>query len=83
MEIGLEEQDWPAAERAADALEAYSRPEPIPRRDFFVARGRALGAHGRGQRDKETIDALAAPRDEAPRGLDNIRPALDRALAGR
>ena len=74
--------DWDRAERYADALEAYTRPEPLPWSEFFIARGRALAAFGRGQRDDATTAQLKALRDEAARvGFGPARRALDAALA--
>jgi len=45
-------QAWDQAERHAVALEAFGRQEPLPWTLFFVARGRALAAHGQGRQDR-------------------------------
>jgi tetratricopeptide (TPR) repeat protein len=81
MEGGLERQDWKLAERYAEAMEAFTSIEPLPRTDFFIARGRALAAFGRGRRDATTIGELRRLRDEAERiGLKIALPALVEAL---
>ncbi|MFZ1426692.1 MAG: adenylate/guanylate cyclase domain-containing protein, partial [Geminicoccaceae bacterium] len=43
----LDAGDWDEADRHADALEDYAAAEPSPWTELFVARGRALAAHGR------------------------------------
>ena len=40
------------------ALEDYTRPEPLPWSDFYISRGRALAAHGRGERGEELREQL-------------------------
>jgi class 3 adenylate cyclase/tetratricopeptide (TPR) repeat protein len=35
MEVALRQQDWDEVERYAEALEAYTRPEPLPWTDYF------------------------------------------------
>ena len=82
MEGALERQDWKLVERYAEAMEAFTRNEPLPRTDFFIARGRALAAFGRGSRDDKTMQELKRLRDEAGRvGLKLAIPALETALA--
>jgi class 3 adenylate cyclase/tetratricopeptide (TPR) repeat protein len=49
IEICLEDGDWDRAERYAAALETYTRAEPLPWSAFYVDRGRALAAAGRGE----------------------------------
>jgi tetratricopeptide (TPR) repeat protein len=39
--------DWEGAERSAAALEDYTRAEPLPFSDFYIARARALASHAR------------------------------------
>lgn len=81
MEVCLRLEDWDELNRFADALETYCRPEPLPRSDFYIARGRALAQYGRGARDESTLQALRRLRDEAgQRGLISALPALQRAL---
>ena len=49
IEISLRQKDWDEAERYAQALEEYTRAEPLAMMDFYIARGRALARHGRSQ----------------------------------
>ena len=82
MDACLRSGDLDEVERYAAALEDYTRPEPLPSSDFFIARGRALAAFGRGQRDATTTDELQRLRDEAAGvGLVTALPALEEALA--
>ena len=67
MEASLSAADWDRADRYADALDRYTRPEPLPWADFFVARGRALAARGRGHCTAEIDEAMRSLRDEAAR----------------
>ena len=81
MEVSLRLEDWDEVNRFADALEAYSRPEPLPRADFDIARARALARVGRGERDEATQQGIRALRDEAGQvGLMSALPALEQAL---
>ena len=74
--------DWDSADRHAAALEDYARPEPLPWSDFFVARGRALAACGRGERGEAAFGELERLRDEANGvGLKAAVPAIEQALA--
>lgn len=82
METSLRVAEWDEVDRYAQALEDYTRPEPLPRSDFFIARGRALAAHGRGNRDRVTMAELQHLLDEAESiGLKFVLPALETALA--
>ncbi len=82
MEACLSARQWAEAERHASALEDYTRPEPLPWSDFFIARSRALAAFGRGRRDEATMQELRRLRDEAARvGIKSALAALDDALA--
>lgn len=62
IDTALDLQDWPLAERYAQALEDYAAAEPLPWCTLFAARGRALARWGRGLRDeairRSLIDAL-------------------------
>ena len=81
MEVALAEMDWDALDRYAASLEEYTRSEPLPWADLFVARGRALASYGRGKRDDTTMKELTRLRDEADRvGLKNAMTAMDKAL---
>lgn len=81
MEAMLEAQDWSEAGRYADALEAYTRPEPVPWAGYYIARTRALSDFGRGLRSPGTLARLADLLDQAERiGLRSALPLLARAL---
>jgi class 3 adenylate cyclase/tetratricopeptide (TPR) repeat protein len=51
IEVYLEAGDWERAERCATELERYTRSDPLPFAEFYIALGRALAACGRGQSD--------------------------------
>ena len=81
MEASLIAGDWDGVERYAAALEAYTRPEPLPWADLRIARGRALARYGRGERGEPTLRELRRLREEADRvGWKSALPALERAL---
>ena len=81
MEGALERQDWKLVERYAEAMKAFTSIEPLPRTDFFIARGRALAAFGRGNRKDAAMQELRHLHTEAERiGLKIALPALDEAL---
>ena len=81
MEASLIAGDWDGAERYAAALEAYTRPEPLPWADLRIARGRALARYGRGERGEPSLRELRRLREEADRvGWKTALPALERAL---
>jgi tetratricopeptide (TPR) repeat protein len=81
IEASLNIGDWESVERYAVALEDFTRPEPLPWCDFFIARGRALAAWGRGRRDAEALAELGRLREEAERaGFMTALPALAAAL---
>jgi tetratricopeptide (TPR) repeat protein len=82
IETALEQRDWQEAGRYADALADYTRKEPLPYVDCFVARTKALVAFGRGQRDGALRGALQDARaGAAALGWQSLLPELDRALA--
>jgi class 3 adenylate cyclase/tetratricopeptide (TPR) repeat protein len=84
IEATLAAEDWAAAERYAAALEEYTRPEPLAWPDFVVARGRALAAWGRGERDGAAVERLRALREQAERaGFGNSLGALEAALGAQ
>jgi class 3 adenylate cyclase/tetratricopeptide (TPR) repeat protein len=81
MEACLRAGEWDEVDRFALALENYTKNEPMPRCDFYIAWGRALAAHGRGKRDQETMDELQRLYDQAKEiGLKLTLPALEAAL---
>ncbi len=80
MEGAIERQDWALIDRYASALEEYTLAEPLPRTNFYIARGRALAAHGRGKRDDAIMEELKRLREKAARvGLKTALAALDKA----
>ncbi|TDJ31190.1 MAG: hypothetical protein E2O57_00115 [Gammaproteobacteria bacterium] len=65
-------------------LEDYTRAEPLPRSRFFIARGRALAAYGRGERDAKTLSNLQNLCAEAEQtGLKKALKALQQANSNR
>jgi hypothetical protein len=80
MEASLHAGDWDETERYAAALEAFTRPEPLPWADFFIARGRLLAAIGRGRRDEDTRLELERLCNETRRlELVTALPAMQEA----
>ena len=81
MEVALKLGHWREVESYAQALEDFTRPEPLPWTDYFIARARALAAWGRGPRNQEILGELRRVRDEGERiGLTTALPPLDAAL---
>jgi hypothetical protein len=81
IEASLDIGDWDEAQRYAAALEDYTRPEPVPWADFFIARGRALAACGRGRQDALTYATLRDLSQEANRlGTRLAVPRIEQAL---
>jgi class 3 adenylate cyclase/tetratricopeptide (TPR) repeat protein len=84
MEAALELGDYEAVERFAALLEDFTRPEPLPWSDFFIARGRLLAEHGRGRLGTEGIAALEALRRLGEQlGYTGALTAIDGILGGR
>ena len=82
METCLQMGEWDEVDRYAQALEDYTSAEPLPYTDLFIARGRALAAFGRGDRDDATMQELQRLRDEAEHiGLKVAIRALQEALS--
>jgi len=82
IDVTLKNEAWSCVERYAAMLEDFTRAEPLAWSDFFIARGRALAAVGRGRRDAALMTELAHLRSEADRvGLIIALPALEAALA--
>jgi len=82
MEAALNLGNWDDADVYAQALEDFTRPEPLPWTDFFIARARVLAAFGHGKRGEATLGELRRVRDEGERmGLKTALPALEEALA--
>ena len=82
MEASLHSAAWEELVRYAQALEDLTRTEPLPCSDFFIARGRALAAFGRGNYDDATMQKLRRLRDEAEHvRLEVALPALVATLS--
>jgi tetratricopeptide (TPR) repeat protein len=82
IEVALQLGDYEEAERYAALLEDFTRPEPLPWSEFFIARGRALAAFGRGTRNSGLVDALHHLREEGERmGYSLALPAIETVLA--
>ena len=82
MEACLQIGAWDEVERYAQALQDYTRSQPLPRSDYFIARGRTLAAHGRGGRDAETLAQLQRLFEAAANsGFNLSQRALAAALA--
>ena len=83
MEVSLAERDWDRVEHYASFLERYTRPEPQPWSEFYIARARSLAAYGSGRRDEMTMRQLQRLCDEAERvGFKPALPLIKAALAG-
>jgi hypothetical protein len=81
IQVSLNIGDWESVERYAVAMEDYTRPEPLPWCDLFIARGRALAAFGQGQRDDRVLAEIGRLREAAERaGILTAIPDLDAAL---
>ena len=81
MEVALRGRDWDEVDRHAQALADYSGQEPIPWCTYFIARGRALAAHGRapGAATAGELDRLKQAAQSV--GMTNPVAAIDQALA--
>jgi len=81
IEVALKLEEWDTGESYAQALEDFTRPEPLPWTDFFIARGRALAAWGQGRREPELAAELRRLKADAEgRGLTTAMRAIDEAL---
>ena len=81
MEACLQIGAWDEVDRYAGALQDYTRTQPLPRSDYFIARGPAVAAHGRGQRDAATLQELrrlSAQADDS--GFNLSKHAIEKAL---
>lgn len=82
METFLAVGDWERVGDYASKLEKCTEREPLPRTDFFIARGRTLASVGQGNRDDLTLQELQRLRDEARAvGLKYALPAIETALS--
>ena len=65
IEVYFEAGDWDRIEHCVAQLEQYTLSERLPFADFYIARGRALAAFGRGQSDNAELTAqLERIRDQ-------------------
>jgi tetratricopeptide (TPR) repeat protein len=81
IDVALGDNAWGEAERYAAALEEYTRAEPLPWAEFFIARGRALARFGEGGGNPQLLAILSRLREEAERvGLGAALPAIRAAL---
>jgi hypothetical protein len=55
IEAYLETGDWDGALRQANALEEFTRPEPLPWTELIVGRGRALAKIGQDGRAEDLV----------------------------
>jgi class 3 adenylate cyclase/tetratricopeptide (TPR) repeat protein len=83
IEVCLELGELGDVEPHAAALEDYTRPEPLPWADFYIARGRALADFGRGSYDTGLLTRLRHLREEGGRlGLRVALARIGAALTG-
>jgi tetratricopeptide (TPR) repeat protein len=81
IEASLNARAWDEVDRYTQALEDYTRPEPLPWSDFWIVWGRALAAHGRDPWNAGTIENVRRVLEEAKLiGMGPGIPALQRAL---
>jgi len=79
VEAYLEAGDWESVERCAAQLERYTRSEPLPFAEFYIARARALSACRRGRPHLAELEHL---REEGERlGLLVALPAIETAIS--
>ena len=81
IEAMLSAGDAAGALRYVAALESYTRAEPLPWADLFVARGRALARAQQdyaGEEMQRELERVRAALVEA--GFDSYLPAVDAAL---
>jgi class 3 adenylate cyclase/tetratricopeptide (TPR) repeat protein len=81
IDVALDLGRWQEAERYAAALEAHTRPEPLPWCDFHIARARILASLRGNRPDQQQLRALEGLRTEALRldftvALASIEQAL-------
>ena len=82
MDACLGSENWGGVERYGQTLWDFTRQEPLPICDFYIARGRSLAGHGRGERSQAhaaELRRLCGEAEEA--GLMLALPELQAALA--
>jgi class 3 adenylate cyclase/tetratricopeptide (TPR) repeat protein len=81
IEASLNARLWDEMDRYTQALEDYTRPEPLPWANFWIVWGRGLAAHGRDPKDPAAIDNLNHVLEEAQRiRMYSAIPALRHAI---
>ena len=84
IEASLNAREWDEADGYAQEMEDYTRPEPLPWADFWIAWGRTLAAHGRNSKSSVAIQNIEHVLEQAELiGMQPAIPALRRALGGR
>ncbi len=78
IEASIAAGEWDEAERHAAALEEFTRPEPLPWSDYYMAWGRALAAFGRDPGDGAALARLKAEAEAY--GLAAALPVIERSL---
>lgn len=82
MKVTLQTGEWDRVGSYAQALEDFTRPEPLPLTEFYICWGRTLAAHGRGDRSDENRNELERLRDQALEiGLKPALPMIESALS--
>lgn len=82
IDAALAMSDWTAARRYCSSLETYTRREPLPWSDFFIARGRVLADWHSGEGGsavRHEIERLAQEGEQA--GLHTALPTLHATLS--
>jgi len=82
MKSTLETGEWDRVDGYAQELEDYTHSEPLPLTDCCIRWGRALAAHGRGDRSDENHKAIERLRNQALEiGLEPALAIIEDALA--
>jgi class 3 adenylate cyclase/tetratricopeptide (TPR) repeat protein len=84
VETCLRLGEWDEADRFGQALENYNCDEPLVRCEYVVARGRALTAYGRGQRDEQSVEEIRRIYEYGKKSGQGLSlAALEAALSGK
>jgi len=82
MEAGVEQGDWELLKSACDALAEFTRAEPLPLTDFFMARASALRDFHQGHDCGTAMASLHSLKAQAEQvGLKMALPRIDAALS--
>ena len=80
MELAIARSDWTSVRSYAEQLEHYTRDEPLPWSDFFIARGRVLANLESGGAVPSLMEEVTRLRQEAQsKKLAVALPALEQA----